>query len=98
MPDSPPTIVVPETIEDTTISTGDGLEARVTVFNCNCHTYQQVIALFCEVIPDMNPARAFELAWQIDHQGSAVVYEGGQKTAENIATRLAGGGLKVTVQ
>jgi len=98
MPESPPTIVVPETIEDTTTSTADGLEARVTVFNCNCHTYQQVIALFCQVIPGMDPARAFELAWQIDHQGSAVVYEGGQKTAEDIAARLAGGGLKVTVQ
>ena len=98
MPESPSTVVIPETIEDTTTLTGDGLEAQVTVYNCNCHTYQQVIMLFCEVIPGMNPARAFELAWQIDHQGSAVVYAGGRKTAEEIAARLAGGGLKVTVQ
>lgn len=98
MQEGPSTVAIPETIEDQTTSTGDGLEARVTVFNCSCHTYQQVITLFCEVIPGMNPARAFELAWQIDHQGSAVVYAGGHKTAEEIATRLASGGLKVAVQ
>lgn len=98
MPDSPSTVVIPETIEDRSTGTGDGLEARVTVYNCNCHTYQQVIALFCETIPGMNPERAFELAWQIDHQGSAVVFAGGQKTAQDIATRLAAGGLRVTVQ
>jgi ATP-dependent Clp protease adaptor protein ClpS len=98
MQEGPSTVVIPETIEDQTTSTGDGLEARVTVFNCSCHTYQQVIILFCEVIPGMDPARAFELAWQIDHRGSAVVYAGGYKTAEDIATRLASGGLKVAVQ
>lgn len=98
MQESPPTIVIPEIIEDTTIRTGDDLEARVTVFNCNCHTYRQVITLFCEVIPSMNPDRAFELAWQIDHQGSAVVYAGDRKTAEEIAAGLVGGGLKVSVQ
>ncbi|MBA2252624.1 MAG: ATP-dependent Clp protease adaptor ClpS, partial [Nitrospirales bacterium] len=54
--------------------------------------------LFCQVIPGMNPARAFELAWQIDHQGSAVVYVGEQKTAEEIAAALVRGGLKVSVQ
>ena len=46
----------------------------------------------------MSPGRAFELAWQIDHQGSAVVYAGAQKTAQEIAARLVAGGLKVTVQ
>lgn len=91
-------LAVPEAIEEDTTSTGDDLEARVIVYNCNCHTYQQVIELFCQVIPGMNPARAFELAWLIDHQGSAAVYSGKRKTAEGIATRLADGGLRVTVQ
>src|SRR5918996_6391337 len=98
MQESPPTIVIPETIEETTTSAGDDLEARVTVYNCNCHTYQQVIALFCRAIPGMNPTKAFELAWQIDHQGSAIVYVGERKTAEGIAKHLASGGLRVTVQ
>lgn len=98
MQDSPSTVVIPETIEEQSTGTGDGLEARVTVYNCNCHTYQQVITLFCESIPGMSPGRAFELAWQIDHEGSAVVYAGAQKTAQEIAARLVAGGLKVTVQ
>ena len=92
------TVAVPETIEEQGTGTGDGLEARVIVYNCNCHTYQQVISLFCQAIPGMNPARAFELAWQIDHQGSATVYSGERQTAEGIAKTLASGGLRVAVQ
>jgi len=88
----------PETIEEESTDAGDGLEARVVVYNCNCHTYQQVIQLFCEAIPGMNPKKAFDLAWKIDHHGSAAVYMGDPKTAEGIAKHLAAGGLKVAVQ
>jgi ATP-dependent Clp protease adaptor protein ClpS len=98
MTEVPTTVAIPETIEDQSTGTGDGLEARVVVYNCNCHTYQQVIALFCQAIPGMNPSKAFELAWRIDHQGSAVVFTGEPKTAENIARKLAEGGLRVAVQ
>ncbi|MCA9472957.1 MAG: ATP-dependent Clp protease adaptor ClpS [Nitrospirales bacterium] len=92
------TLETPAVIEDTGIGTGQDFEAEVIVYNCNCHTYQQVIALFCEYIPGMTPARAFELAWQIDHHGSAAVYQGEQKRAEGIAKQLAGGGLRVEVR
>ncbi len=94
----PSLLEIPATGEDEAISTGDGLEARVIVYNCNCHTYQQVIRLFCEVIPGMSSIRAFELAWRIDHEGSAVVYEGDWKTSEGIAKHLSGGGLRVSIQ
>jgi ATP-dependent Clp protease adaptor protein ClpS len=46
----------------------------------------------------MTPSKAFELAWKIDHQGEAVVFTGGLKQAEEIASKLAGGGLRVSVQ
>jgi ATP-dependent Clp protease adaptor protein ClpS len=46
----------------------------------------------------MTPSKAFELAWKIDHQGEAVVFTGGWKQAEEIAEKLAGGGLRVAVQ
>ncbi|MER3422801.1 MAG: adaptor protein [Nitrospiraceae bacterium] len=92
------TLIVPKTIEDQSTGTGDDLEARVTVYNCNCHTYQQVIELFCRAIPRMTPARAFELAWRIDHEGSAVVYSGEREIAEGIAKQLVSGGLRVAVQ
>lgn len=92
------TLIVPETIEEQSTGTGDDLEARVTVYNCNCHTYQQVIELFCMAIPGMTPTRAFELAWRIDHEGSAVVYSGQRETAEAVAKQLVSGGLRVAVQ
>jgi len=98
MSHSPSVADIPVTIEDEIIGTGDGLEARVTVYNCNCHTYQQVIRLFCEAIPGMSSERAFELAFRIDHQGSAVVYNGDWKTSEGIAKHLSAGGLRVAVQ
>lgn len=98
MAEAPVTVAVPEVVEDQGTGTGEGLEARVVVYNCNCHTYQQVIKLFCQAIPGMTPSKAFELAYRIDHQGSAVVYTGEPKTAEEIAKKLAEGGLRVAVQ
>ncbi len=98
MAESDTPVATPEILEEERTSAGDDLEASVIVYNCNCHTYQQVISLFCEAIPGMLPQRAFELAWQIDHQGSATVYSGVWKTAEGIAKRLAGGGLRVVIR
>jgi ATP-dependent Clp protease adaptor protein ClpS len=84
--------------EITSTGTGSGLDARVIVFNCECHTYQQVIALFCQCIPGMTSSKAFELAWQIDHDGEAIVFSGLLAQAEEVAAKLAGGGLRVAVQ
>jgi len=98
MAESPTPVATPLVTETPSTGTGDGLEARVVVYNCECHTYQQVIALFCQCIPGMNPSKAFELAWKIDHHGEAVVFEGTWKQAEEIAGKLAGGGLRVAVQ
>ena len=88
----------PEVTELSNLGTGEGFEAEVIVYNCNCHTYQQVIALFCRIIPGMTPTKAFELAWQIDHHGSASVYKGDRKKADDIAAQLAAGGLRVEVR
>lgn len=98
MMEAPSTFTIPETIEGQDLGTADSLEARVVVYNCNCHTYQQVITLFCQTIPGMNPNKAFELAYRIDHQGSAIVYNGELKVAEEIAKKLADGGLRVAIQ
>ena len=88
----------PVPTETASIDTGAGIDARVIVFNCECHTYEQVIALFCQYIPSMNSTKAFELAWKIDHDGEAVVFAGALEQAEEIAAKLAGGGLRVAVQ
>ncbi len=91
-------VKTPETEETTDIGTGNDFEAEVVVFNCECHTYQQVVDLFCQVIPSMTPKRAFELAWQIDHQGSAIVFQGDIKNADAIGKKIAAGGLIVEVR
>jgi len=97
-----PTPATPQTIptvtEDVQTGSGDGLEARVIVYNCECHTYQQVIDLFCRFIPGMTSSKAFELAYRIDHEGEAMVYAGESEQAEEVAAKLAGGGLRVSVQ
>src|SRR5438132_1780948 len=93
-----PSAPIPETIEEAGALTDDELGARVIVYNCDCHTYQQVIALLCRAVPQMTPARAFELAYRIDHTGSAEVYEGPRQTCEQVAVILADGGLRVAVQ
>ena len=61
MAEAPVTQTVPEAIEDQSTGTGDGLEARVVVYNCNCHTYQQVITLFCLAIPGMTDRKSTRL-------------------------------------
>lgn len=98
MAESPTPVATPQTTETPSTGAGDGLEARVIVYNCDCHTYQQVIGLFCECIPGMTASRAFELAWKIDHHGEAVVFTGAWKQAEEIAGKLGNGGLRVAVQ
>jgi ATP-dependent Clp protease adaptor protein ClpS len=95
-PSTPQTI--PDVTEDIQTGSGTGFESRVVVFNCDCHTYQQVIDLFCRFIPGMTSAKAFELAYRIDHEGEAIVYTGATEQAEDIAAKLAGGGLRVAVQ
>jgi len=88
----------PIPIETTSINVGARIDARVIVFNCECHTYEQVIALFCQYIPGMTSPKAFELAWKIDHDGEAIVFAGTLAQAEEVAAKLAGGGLRVAVQ
>lgn len=94
----PATEVTELTKEETGRGTGLDFEAEVIVYNCDCHTYRQVIELFCRHIPGMRPSKAFELAWRIDHQGHASVYQGTQRSADEIAGKLAAGGLRVEVR
>lgn len=98
MATTPSPLATPHATEISTTGTDDGMEARVIVYNCDCHTYQQVIILFCQCIPGMSSSKAFELAWKIDHDGEAVVFAGTLKQSEEIATKLGAGGLKVSVQ
>jgi len=94
----PMTEVTEVTEQDSGLDDGRAFEAEVIVYNCDCHTYQQVLDLFCRHIPGMTSSKAFELAWRIDHYGNAQVYQGTRKSAERIARKLADGGLRVAVR
>lgn len=98
MPNPSAPFATPDVIEEIGTGSGHGLEARVIVYNCDCHTYQQVITLLCRYVPGMSSSHAFELAYRIDHEGEATVFEGDSEKAEQIASGLAGGGLRVVVQ
>jgi ATP-dependent Clp protease adaptor protein ClpS len=91
-------IATPEIIERESTGSGDGLEGRVVLFNCNCHSYDDVVALLCQSVPGMTPSHAFELAWTIDNSGQAEVFSGPTETCNEISAVLGGGGLRVEVQ
>ena len=46
----------------------------------------------------VHSTKAFELAYRIDHEGEAIVFTGSTEQADDIAAKLAGGGLRVAVQ
>ena len=91
-------LATPEVIEKESTGTGDGLEGRVILFNCDCHSYDDVIDLLCKSIPGMIPSRAFELAWTIDNTGQAEVFSGEMDSCNEIAASLGKAGLRVQVQ
>ena len=91
-------LATPEVIERESTGTGNDLEGRVILFNCDCHSYDDVIQLLCRAVPGMTPSRAFELAWTIDNAGHAEVFSGPLDTCNEIAACLGAGGLRVQVQ
>ena len=68
-------------------------EGRVIVLDDGHNTFQHVVEVLVRYIPGMNPDRAWELAHQIDGQGSAVVWSGPLEQAELYHQQLAAQGL-----
>jgi ATP-dependent Clp protease adaptor protein ClpS len=66
---------------------------RVIVLDDDHNTFQHVVDVLVRYIPGMHPDRAWELAHQIDGQGSAVVWSGPLEQAELIHQQLGGEGL-----
>ena len=66
---------------------------RVIVLDDDHNTFQHVVDVLVRHIPAMAPDRAWELAHQIDAQGSAVVWSGPLEQAEHYHQLLAGEGL-----
>ena len=66
---------------------------RVIVLDDEHNTFQHLVDVLVRYIPGMQPDRAWELAHQIDGQGSAVVWSGPLEQAELVHQQLGGEGL-----
>jgi ATP-dependent Clp protease adaptor protein ClpS len=87
--------VLPDEVAETGIGGGEG--SKVYLFNCDCHTFDDVIAQLMKAVPGMTRVEAEELAWRVHSQGLAEVYRGGAPECERVAAILAEIGLIVQV-
>jgi ATP-dependent Clp protease adaptor protein ClpS len=86
---------VPEEVVERTTGGGEG--SQVFLFNCNCHTFEQVITQLLKAVPGMTRPLAEELAWRVHTNGLAEVYRGGAADCDRVARILAEIGLIVQV-
>ncbi len=87
--------VAPEEVSDRTTGGGEG--SRVFLFNCECHTFEEVIAQLLKAVPGMTQPLAEELAWRVHTTGLAEVYRGGAPDCDRVAGILGETGLIVQV-
>jgi ATP-dependent Clp protease adaptor protein ClpS len=87
--------VAPEEVEDRT--TGGGAGSKVFLFNCECHTFEEVITQLLKAVPGMTRPLAEELAWRVHNTGLAEVYRGGPSDCDRVAKILGETGLIVQV-
>lgn len=73
-----------------------GAPWRVVLFNCECHTFDQVEGILIKATRcSLSQARAF--SHEVHTKGSAVVYEGPLERAEAVADVIASIGLQVKI-
>jgi ATP-dependent Clp protease adaptor protein ClpS len=87
--------VAPEEVEDRTTGGGEG--SKVFLFNCECHTFEEVITQLLKAVPGMTRPLAEELAWRVHTTGLAEVYRGGASDCDRVAKILGETGLIVQV-
>jgi ATP-dependent Clp protease adaptor protein ClpS len=85
----------PQEVEDRTVGGGEG--SQVFLFNCECHTFDQVITQLMKAVPGMTRTLAEELAWRVHTSGLAEVYRGGATDCDRVAEILGETGLIVQV-
>jgi ATP-dependent Clp protease adaptor protein ClpS len=64
--------------------------------NCDCHTFQQVVAQLMKAIA-CTEEKGWELAWQVHNTGKAVVKVAAETECVRVGNVLASIGLIVTV-
>ncbi len=91
------TNVRPAVREDEDTGVGGSEGHTVFLFNCNCHSFAEVIAQLCKAVPGMTEPEAEAIAWRVHTQGLAEVYKGGREACDRVAGILGAIGLIVQV-
>lgn len=89
------TIDKPKVTDITGGRTGYGW--RVILWNCNCHSFDDVIRALMIAIR-CSPQRGEGIAWNVHNSGKAIVYEGHKERCEAVSEVLTGAGLRVTME
>src|SRR5919199_6566115 len=71
---------------------------RVVVLDCSCHTFDEVEVALCRTIPAMTREKAHQHAWEVHTTGASVVARAPKERAEFFQQKLAGYGLRVTIE
>jgi len=87
--------MAPEEVAD--LGTGRGEGSKVFLFNCECHSFEDVITQLLKAVPGMTRLLAEELAWRVHTQGMAEVYRGSPTECDRVAKVLGETGLIVQV-
>lgn len=86
-------------VEDVEFSLDDGLDNpwQAVLYNCDCHTYEQVIQQLMLAI-GCTREQGYEIAWIVDHHGRAAVYHGEKPECERVVRILRNIGLRAEVE
>src|SRR5262245_61325775 len=83
-------------IEKPTDHTDRGLGWKTILFNCNCHTFQDVAVQLMKAIR-CTYEKGLQLANVVHYTGSAIVYSGPKERCEAVAEVLEDIGLRAQV-
>lgn len=83
-------------LEEETADVSAGRGWRVILFNCQCHTFDEVERVLIQAT-HCSLARARQLSMEVHTKGSAVVYEGPRERCEAVADVIGAIGLLVKV-
>ncbi len=73
--------------EKTTERTARGADWKTILFNCDCHSFDDVERQLVKAIR-CDAERSKRIAWEVHTQGFAVVYEGPREHCEAVAAVL----------
>ena len=90
--------VLPEIEEESRARLRELPPYKVVVLDCQCHSFEDVEIALCRVVRGMTRAKAHQHAFEIHTTGASVVARVPKEQAEFYQDRLAGFGLRVTIE